>query len=176
MKNLDKFLEFNGNKISILRSDGTWWVAVKPICEALNVNYNRAYQNLNSDPILSQLFAKQQTVGADNKIREMVCLPERYVYGWLFSLRSDSSDLLEYKRKCYDILYDHFHGTMTGRMEALAEKTEADLRIEELEEALLDSEEYKEIQELKKKKTALNKRLRQLDTDLITGQISMDLN
>lgn len=177
-KRIEKFLEFNGKRIAVLLADGNWWVAVKPICDALNINYDRQYKNLLSDEILSQLYAKQHTVGADNKMREMVCLPEKYVYGWLFSLRSDSEGLIEYKRKCYDVLFDHFHGAMTGRMTALTEKSESELRMIELQqkiqEKMLETEEYRELMELKAKQKQINKKLIDLDEELMTGQLSFD--
>lgn len=174
-KKIEKFLEFNGARISILMAEGTWWVAIKPICEALDVNYNRQFQNLQEDEILSQLFAKQQTVGADKRLREMICLPEKYVYGWLFSIRSDSADLKEYKLKCYDILYNHFHGAITGRMDALTEKIETGMAIADLKEQLLNSAEYARILELQKKQNALDRRLKNLDDDLMKGQLSFVL-
>lgn len=180
MKNLEKFLEFNGKRIAILLADGTWWVAVKPICDALDVNYNRAYQNIQTDDILSQLFAKQQTVGADKKVREMICLPEKFIYGWLFSLRSDSDGLLIYKRKCYEVLFDHFHGALTGRMTALSEKSDTELRMMELQdklqEKMLETEEYREMMELKKKQKTITKTLRDLDIELLTGQLSFNFS
>lgn len=177
MKRTEKFLEFNGKRISVLLADGNWWVAIKPICEALDVNYDRQYKNILDDEILNQLYAKQHTVGADNKVREMICLPEKYVYGWLFTIRSSSVELLEYKKVCYDILYNHFHGTLTGRMTALNEKTETEVEIldlqERLENKLLESDEYLRIQELKKKQKQLVRTLKDLDNDLITGQLSL---
>lgn len=175
MKNLEKFLEFNGKRISVLSSDGQWWVAIRPICDALGVDYHAQYKNLQEDEILSQLLSKQTTVGADNKAREMVCLPERYTYGWLFSIRSDSADLIQYKRKCYDILYDHFHGALTARLNTLSQRDGIAMRILELEEKLEQSEEYQEIQKLKKLKTETNKALNRLDVELKAGQLSMDL-
>lgn len=179
-KRIEKFLEFNGKRIAVLLADGSWWVAIRPICEALEVNYNRAYQNLQSDEILSDVFAKQQTHDSINRLQEMVCLPEKYVYGWLFSLRSDSEGLVEYKRKCYDVLFDHFHGALTGRMTALTERSQTDLEIIELEEKmkekLLASEEYQRILELKAKQKQIAKKLKDLDTELLTGQLSLDLN
>ena len=56
-KPIEKFLEFNGKRISVLCADGTWWVAIRPICDALEVNYNRQFQNIKEDDILGQLFA-----------------------------------------------------------------------------------------------------------------------
>jgi len=178
-KSIEKFLEFNGKRISVLCADGTWWVAIRPICEVLNVDYHAQYKNLQQDEILAQLLSKQTTVGGDNRLREMVCLPEKYIYGWLFSIRSDSQDLKKYKLKCYELLYNHFHGTMTGRMNALSQKTETELEIIDLEEKLkaklLESEEYTRIQELKKKHKSIAKTLKDLDVELLAGQLSLKL-
>lgn len=180
MKNLEKFLEFNGKRIAILLADGTWWVAVKPICEALDVNYERQFMNLRDDEILSQLLAEQLIVAADSRTRKMLCLPEKYVYGWLFSIRSEAPGLKEYKMKCYDILYNHFHGALTGRMTALNDRSETELEIldlqEKLDQKLLESEEYLKIQELKKKQKLIAKTLRDLDTELLTGQLSFNFS
>ncbi len=174
-KRIAQFLEFNGRRINVLTADGQWWVAIKPICEALSIDFEAQRKNLKNDEILGQLPSNQTVVAADGKAREMLCLPEKYVYGWLFSIRSDSNVLADYKRKCYDVLYNHFHAPLTGRMTSLNEKSAIDLKIEELENKMLDSAEYREIQELKKRKTAINAKLRQLDKELIAGQLSMDL-
>lgn len=179
-KNLEKFLEFNGTRIAILLSDGIWYIAIRPVCEALGVDYHAQYKSLQNDEILGQLLSKQTTVGADKKMREMVCMPEKFVYGWLFSIRSESEGLKEYKLKCYEVLFDHFHGALTGRMTALTERSQTDLEIIELQEKmnekLLASEEYQRILELKARQKQIAKKLKDLDTELLTGQLSLDLN
>ena len=172
--NFERFLEFNGKRITVLSADGTWWVAVRPICEALNVNYDRQYKNILDDDILAGVYAKQHTHDKINRVQEMVCLPEKYVYGWLFSIRSESPELKEYKKECYDVLYDHFHGTITQRMEVLNKRTENSLEIARLEEKLQLSEERMKIEALKKEQRELEKRLRQIDQDLINGQTVID--
>ena len=55
------FLSFNEKTIYFKEVGNEYWIAIKPICEALDINYNRAYQNILDDENLSQLFAKQQT-------------------------------------------------------------------------------------------------------------------
>lgn len=139
-KKLSHFLEFKGKRLSVLSTDGQWWVAIKPICEALDVDYIEQFKGLKSDDIFGQLLCEHTTVAADGKARKMTCLPERYIYGWLLGIRSNSSALRDYKLKCYDILYNHFHGTLTGRITTLGERSEIDLRILELEEKLKESD------------------------------------
>jgi len=168
-----KFLEFNGKDIEFVFADGKWWVAVKPLCDALNVNYNRQFQNLKEEPILSQLFAEQQIVAADLKPRMMVCLPERYIYGWLFSIRSESEELLKYKGKCYDVLFEYFEGVLTRRQETLADRSMKQARKETLEQELGEDDRYIELQKLKTELSQLNSSLKLQDKELVERQASL---
>jgi len=179
-KSIEKFLEFNGKRLAVLAKNGDWWIAIKPICEALGVDYISQFKAVKDDEILSQLLSEQTIVAADNRVRKMVCLPEKFIYGWLFSIRSDSQALKGYKRQCYEVLYNHFHGALTGRMTALTKRNETENEIAELEErlhaSLLKSDEYLRIQELKQQKKQITKTLLELDADLIAGQLSFNFS
>ena len=72
-KQVVKYLEFKGKNIVYLSVSGTYWIAIKPVCEALNINYNRQYQNIKSDPILSPEFAKQQIQVPGKQLRDYKC-------------------------------------------------------------------------------------------------------
>ncbi|MBA7556901.1 hypothetical protein ES705_49624 [subsurface metagenome] len=87
---IKKFLEFNGKAILFLSIDGQYWVALKPICEALNLDWTYQLKVLKSHKILGQLWYLHTIVGADNRLRNMVSLPEKYIYGWLFGISSGS--------------------------------------------------------------------------------------
>ena len=54
------YIKFNEKNIWYKRIDDTNYIIVKSVCEALNVNYNRQFQNIKDDPILASAFAKQQ--------------------------------------------------------------------------------------------------------------------
>lgn len=148
-----KFLDFNGTNIPVMSADGTIYVAIKPICTALNVNYDRQYRNLKAHPNFSRVCAIQHTHDATNRVQEMVCLPERYIYGWILSINSNSEELVKYQFECYDVLYDYFHGATTERIELLRTKSEQEILLEEAE-ALLKSEmmaleSYQKVKQLK---------------------------
>ena len=50
MKNsIRKFLEFNGKVIYFLSKDGEYWIAIKPICEALGVYSPRQQKTIRAD-------------------------------------------------------------------------------------------------------------------------------
>lgn len=70
------------NQVEILViENGEKRVAVKPICEALGVDYPSQYTKLQKDPILGSTIGLSTTVGADGKDREMVTIPFMYVFG-----------------------------------------------------------------------------------------------
>ena len=169
----EKFLQFNGKTIYFQSFDGQFWIAIKPICEALNLEYTRQFKNLKEDKILSQLLAEQPMVGADNRLRKMSSLPEKYIYGWLFSINSSSEEFLEYKKECYEILYNYFHGTITGRKELLKKKVEIDIELTKAENELIENPAYIKIQELKKKQSEVNKGLKNNDQKVIQETITL---
>ena len=172
-KEVKKFLEFNGKTIFFLSVNGTYWIALKPICEALGVDYIRQFKKLKEDKILSQLLSEQTMVAADKKVRKMVSLPEFYVYGWIFQIQSDSPGLLQYKWECYKILYDYFHGAITRRQSILKEKTLLDIEIDELERKIASTEDSKKLESLKMKKKAASTKLSRLDTDFVNRQLEL---
>ena len=162
-----KSLEINKREILFKYINGQWWIALKPICEALGVNYDRALQNVKSDEILKDVYAKQHMRDTLNRTQEMVSLPERYIYGWIFSLQSKSEVLIAYKKECYDILYDYFHNKLVERAASLKEKTKKELELEELEKKLAQTEEFKEITKLKSEIKSEKKTLDNLDKEFV---------
>lgn len=170
---IKKFLEFNGKTIYFLAKDGTWWIAIKPICEALNVDYEAQRKAINRDDILSLLPSTQTVVAADNKLREMVCLPEMYIYGWLFSIQSKSEELKQYKLECYKVLYNHFHGTITNRQNLLKKKSQAKIKKARLLKELNDSPQLKAYLEAENEFKTANKELQNLDKEIVSEQMPL---
>lgn len=171
MSTHQRFLQFNGKNIIFLNVDGTYWIAINPICEALNIDASRSYKNAKKDPIIGPALAVQPVQVSKNgikQVRNMTCIPEKYIYGWIFSLRSDSEELTQYKKTCYEILYNHFHGTITNRKELLLEKraieTELFLKREELKN---QNEIFSDIEKLELIRKRLNHQLLSIDKELI---------
>ena len=171
MNKHEKFLEFNDKKIIFLSLDGTYWIALKSICEALNVDWNRSYQNVKNDPIFAPELAKQQIQVSKNgktQLRNMICITEEFVYGWLCSLRSNNVDLSEYKRTCYKSLYNHFHGTITNRKELIFERRQIETEIFEVKKTLKEEEiKYKHLKTLEYKKKLISTKLNSMDNEIV---------
>lgn len=172
MSTLIKKIEINNRELQMVYADGQWWIAVKPICEALGVDYSRQLRTLKSDVFLGSAWSlKTMQVGIQK--REIVCLPERFIYGWIFSLNSNSELLAQYKMKCYEVLYEHFHGALSQRANLLKEKTLKQLRVDELKKKIEASEDYRYFQQLKKEISEEKKELNKLDSSFVSEQLEL---
>lgn len=169
----EKIVVINGKQLQFVYLNGHWWVALKPICDALDVNYDWQKKTIKEDTTLAQLVWKTTLVGADGKQREMLCLPEKYIYGWIFSLQSGSPILLQYKQKCYDVLYEYFHGSVNSRSQLLMELRNVDKLFAALDEKLMGNMDYVELEGLRGRKREITKQLKALDEDLINPQLNL---
>ena len=154
-----------------LSIDGQYWIPLKPICNALNIDADRSVKNVKKDPILGPERSKQTVQVSKNgkyQGRIMTCLPEYLIYGWIFSLQSESTELTEYKRTCYKLLYNHFHGTITNRKELLMERKELDTEIFDIKQTLKDEDDkYIKLQNLQIKRKTISTQLNTIDKELI---------
>jgi prophage antirepressor-like protein len=105
----------NGRNIVMTYANGRWWIAVRPICEILNVDYHGQYRTLKEGDDVGDVLYLATTRDTINREQKMVCISERFVYGWLFSIKSPSKDLKEYRRLCHDVLFNYFRGSFTER-------------------------------------------------------------
>ncbi len=176
MKNLQNFLELNGKIIVFLNKNGVYWIALRPICEALNVDFNHQHRTILSDPILGPESSNQTIQVPGSQSRKFFCLTEEYIYGWLFSINSDSPELIEYKKTCYHLLYQQFHGTITQRQAILQERNNIIDRITELSEKLSTNTDFNELNNLRTKNMRIEKDLKKLDEQLAAGQTMLNFN
>ena len=148
----------NGVEIPAVVKDGETYLPIKPICQAIGVNYATQLEKLKSHPILSSVIPLRGTTGADGKTYEMVCLPLKFIYGWLFTINPGNvseearEKVIKYQMECYEVLYEHFAGL--GRK--AQEENQAEIKL--LEEIANLSEQSSQIKsEIKEKKEVLSK-------------------
>ncbi len=169
-----KFLEFNGKTISLLYRDGQYWIAIRPICQALNVRYAWQYKMLKKHPILADVLYVHIMRDTKNRLQKMVALPEKYIYGWLFQIKSKNPDLLQYQYECFEIIYNHFHGSITGRRnDLIRKKVEVVTRKTKALLSLNAHEGYTTLNNLEAEERKLNRELRKLDQDILEEQLSI---
>lgn len=108
-------IDFHGNPISVIVKDGKQYVAMKPIAEAIGLDWDCQKRNIANDPVLNSVKVVTTSTGTDGKKYEMICLPLGYLNGWLFKIPASRYDgkkreaIITYQRECYDALYAYFN-------------------------------------------------------------------
>lgn len=170
MNKHEKFLEFNSKKIFFLNADGVYWIALKPILEALNLDERRYLKKTRRDHFFSTCLdnmSMQVEKNGNKQVRKVTCLPEQYIYGWICSLNSDDEGLTEYKKTCYNLLYKHFHGTITNRKELLQERKQIDTEIHKIKKVLKEEDKnYICLKQLEGKRKGISLKLNRIDNEL----------
>ncbi|MDE5773995.1 MAG: phage antirepressor N-terminal domain-containing protein [Muribaculaceae bacterium] len=98
---------------------GNVYVPVKPICKALGVNADSQVDKINEHNILASTTVLRGVVAADGRQREMICIPLKYTFGWLFTINPDNvsevarENVIKYQKECYEVLYRHFAGKLS---------------------------------------------------------------
>lgn len=87
-----------------------YYATMKPICEAIGVNWRAQYNRMIRHPVLNSTVVMMTTVAEDGKAREMLMLPIEYLNGWLFGIdvnrvKPEIKDkLIAYQRECFRVL------------------------------------------------------------------------
>lgn len=170
---IEKFLEFNGKTLVFLSENGTYWIAIKPVCEAINVQYVRLFKNIKADPILGPALSIQTMQVPGDQARKMSCLPEYLIYGWLFSIKSSSKELLAYKKECYEVLYNYFHSTVTMRKKLFIEKAEIQDERTKLELGLRKDPQFLKLEDLRAREARIGKELKGIDQSELREQLDL---
>jgi len=118
-------IPFHGNEILTIEKNGRKYVAMKPIVEAIGLEWKKQQEIIKRDPVLSSSATITGVVAADGKERDMICLPLEYLNGWLFKVSASRyhgkrREVIElYQRECYQALYDYWHngGAVNPRLD-----------------------------------------------------------
>ncbi len=104
----------NGINLQVVLDEREQFVAVKPVCEILGVDFSAQRAKLKEHPIYGSVMVLSTTTGSDGKNYEMVCIPFRFFAGWLFGINPSNvkeearESLTKFQLKCNDILYEYF--------------------------------------------------------------------
>lgn len=110
-----EIIKINQVEINFPQSDETIYVPVKPICEVLGIAHQVQQDVIKNHPILGSVISLRVTTGADGKQYDMLCLPIKYVFGWLFSIDARkvkpeaSEGVITWQEKVYDALHEKFY-------------------------------------------------------------------
>lgn len=111
--NANQVVQFNNQEIPVFFHNDKPYVAMKPICENIGLDWNGQFQRIKRNHILSQGMCMIHTPTKGGN-QEMVTLPIGYLNGWLFGIDVNKvkpeikPTLIKYQLECFDVLYNHF--------------------------------------------------------------------
>jgi hypothetical protein len=111
---------YNDEIVAIRVANGAIYVPIRPICDNLGVTLAGQRERINRDPVLAG-ESTSVSVTLTQQAREMICLPLKYIPGWLFGINADRvkpelrDKVIRYQRECYDVLAEAFsEGRLTA--------------------------------------------------------------
>ncbi|MCG9094979.1 phage antirepressor N-terminal domain-containing protein [Laribacter hongkongensis] len=139
-------VDFHGTPLTVITTqEGERLVAMRPICEAIGLQWNGQFERIKRDDVLSTCVVMTTTqMPGDNQKRELTCLPLDYLNGWLFGIDTNRCRaeirprLIEYKRECYQALAAYWMDSKPARR-AVKGNAPTDVTISEIDAANLHS-------------------------------------
>ena len=108
-------VDFHGASMVAVTIDGVPHVALRPIVDALGVDWKSQHARIQRHPVLRTCVVVTTTqIPGDDQRREIVTLPLDKLDGWLFGINSNRVKpelrprLIDYQRECFDVLARHF--------------------------------------------------------------------
>ena len=134
-------VDFHGTALQVATIEGTHYVAVRPICDALGVDWSAQYRRIQRTPILNEAVAVMATPSSGGEQQTLLLALDK-LNGWLFGISTARikdperrERLLQYQRECFDVLAAHFGATRPAslpykeqRGQSLTEEQCAELR------------------------------------------------
>lgn len=119
---------FYGSDLITLKVEDVIYTAVKPIVEAMGLDWGGQQQKLSKS---SDKFNCRDIsmVAKDGKIRQMLCMPLKKLNGWLFSINPEKvrADLrekvIQYQEECFEALYNYWHNGKAERKTTVDDRT-----------------------------------------------------
>lgn len=102
---------FHGHQLLTINDGDTIRVAMKPICEAIGLDWSAQFRRIERHPVLGTCVAMMATqLPGESQSREIVTLPLDYLNGWLFGIDTNRVKpeirelLIDYQRECFAAL------------------------------------------------------------------------
>lgn len=116
---LIEFLKLHDDTLTLLWRDGEAYIAVRPVCEVLGVNFSSQRRKLTA-PESDSVVAFMTTTGADGKRYEMLCIHVADFMMWLATISPSRVQgtareaLLTTRREIRALIWNHYRETLTG--------------------------------------------------------------
>jgi hypothetical protein len=167
-----KDLEFNNQKVVFTYQNNQYYIAVKPLCKALGIDYGNQFEIIKRDSILGAEYGNYRIQVGIQK-RKFLCLPEYLIYGWLIQVNSNDPAFSEFKGECHRVLFEYFKGTIIGRKELLTQKANLINENQSFEIKLQSNNDFRKWKENIKKIDKVNSLLRNQDRTIVNDSLSL---
>ena len=124
-----KTISFNNQSLITVEQNGNHYVAMKPICENIGIQWESQYNRIRRDDVLNSVIFIMNMTGSDRKNYQMICLPIEYLNGWLFGIDINRckpeirNTLIKYKKECYQALHDYWFNGKAERKTTVDDRT-----------------------------------------------------
>lgn len=112
-----QLVPFDGDELTAVELQGELHVALKPICDAIGLDWSGQLQRIKRDPILSTcMVVTPMQVPGDLQKRDVITIPLGHLNGFLFGIAVSRLKeevrpaLIRYQRECYRVLHDYWIG------------------------------------------------------------------
>lgn len=122
-------VSFNNQSLITIEQNGVHYVAMKPICENIGIQWESQYNRIRRDDVLNSVIFIMNMTGSDSKNYQMICLPIEYLNGWLFGIDINRCNpeirdtLIKYKKECYQALHDYWFNGKAERRTTVDDRT-----------------------------------------------------
>lgn len=110
------FVSFHGHQLATVQKDSAVYVAMKPIVEAIGLQWEGQFKRIKRHAVLSTCMSMMDIqLPGDQQRRQTVTLPLNMLNGWLFGVDAGRvkpeirETLLMYQRECFQVLADYWH-------------------------------------------------------------------
>ncbi|OCG77395.1 hypothetical protein A9G42_05685 [Gilliamella sp. Nev6-6] len=106
-------IQFHNQQLIVLNHQSKPYIAMKPVCENIGLDWHAQLNRINRHHVLSQGVAMIATP-TKGGLQKYACLPISMINGWLFGIETSRvkpeirATLEQYQLECFDVLYNHF--------------------------------------------------------------------
>ena len=106
-------IQFHNQSLIVLNHENKPYIAMKPVCENIGLDWHAQRQRIHRHHVLSQ-GEVMITLPSKSGNQEYLCLPISMLNGWLFGIDTNRvkpeirKTLEQYQLECFDVLYNHF--------------------------------------------------------------------
>lgn len=108
-------VDFHGTAIPTFNLEGVVRVAMRPICDAIGLDWEGQRQRISRHPVLKTCACMiKAQVSGERQRRNLLTLPLNKLNGWLFGIDASRvkpairDKLVEYQAECFEVLSDYW--------------------------------------------------------------------